>query len=236
MEKTIVILSGWRVPGSRYQIVQHLLEKEGFTVYAPNLPGFGEQTLIKPVMTVDDYVDFVVSYMKKNNIKKAIFIAHSFGGRVVAKLIRFYPQYVDSVILTGTPLIKQSLSLKKKILVMLARLIKKGLVFSFGQKRMRKILYYFLNEWDYYKVDSHLKETFKEVIKEDISPCLPYITIPTLVLWGENDTLVSTKIGREIARRIPNAIYEEIKNGSHKLPYESPEIFVEKILRFIKRK
>ncbi len=210
------------------------MEKENYKVFSPDLPGFGKQQLTKSIMEINDYVMFVLDFLKKNSIKKAIFLCHSFGGRVGAKLAANYPQYVEKLVLTGTPLIKQKLSVKKKILSKAARIVKKSMLTAFGEKRMRKVLYYILGEWDYYKLDPQLKETFKKVIAEDISPNLIHITAPTLVIWGEKDTFVKPAIGEKITQKIPHALYKEIPNASHKLPYEYPALFAEEVIQFLK--
>jgi pimeloyl-ACP methyl ester carboxylesterase len=231
MTKTIVILHGWRLTGSRYKDIQTIFEKKGYTVFSPDLPGSGDVPLQKEVMHIDDYIVYVLKFLEQHKLKKIILIGHSFGGRVSAKLTAQHADVIEKLILTGAPLIKQKLSFKKRILTVFAKSIKKIV----GKNdMMRKILYSFLGEWDYYKAPQNIRETFKAIIAEDISPHLPFITVPTLVLWGENDTFVSTDIGKQIAQRIKNAKYVAIPGGSHKLPYEQPEIFAEKVLEFIK--
>lgn len=233
MKYPIVILHGWRKQGKDYAELQGLLAQKGYAVFAPDMPGFGIEKLTKPVMHIDDYVVFVLDFLKKKKLKKVILIGHSFGGRVGAKLTAEHPEVVEKLILTGAPLIKQKLSLKNRMLVLVARLTKKSLRFLFGGARMRKVLYYLLGEWDYYKASPELRETFKAVIAEDIAPNLPLITIPTFIIWGEQDTFVHKKIGKAIAQHVPHASYIEISGGTHKLPYEHPEIFAEKVLKFI---
>ncbi|HXS14512.1 MAG TPA: alpha/beta hydrolase, partial [Candidatus Saccharimonadales bacterium] len=100
------------------------------------------------------------------------------------------------------------------------------------QTMVKKGVYHSLGEWDYYKA-GELKKTFQNVIAEDLSPVLPHITVPTLLLWGENDTFVRLSIGREIAQKIPHAIIKVFPQITHKLPYESPRLFAQEVLQFI---
>src|SRR5438270_12888927 len=106
MKYPIVILHGWRLTGSRYKDIQELFQKKGFTVYAPDLPGSADVKLTKEVMRIDDYIDFVLDFLKEHKIKKIILIGHSFGGRVAAKFAGRHPGIVEKLILTGAPLIK----------------------------------------------------------------------------------------------------------------------------------
>ena len=233
MKYPIVILHGWRLSGSRYGALQEIFEKKGYTVYAPDLPGFGNEKVTQDITDLQSYTSFVKKFFHDHNINKAIIIGHSFGGRIAAKFTALYPKMVEKLILTGAPLIKQPLAPKKKIIVYLAK-IGKGIfqLIHIDYKNMRKIVYFLLGEWDYYK-SNNMREIFLNIIKEDVAPNLPFIRTPTFLLWGVNDTFVSKKIGKEIAKKMPHATYKEIPSATHKLPYEQPEIFAKEVLRFI---
>lgn len=233
MKKAIVILHGWKKTGAAYSDLKALFEKKGFIVYVPDLPGFGNTKLPSQALVLDDYVEYLHAFVMRMKIHNMILIGHSFGGRVAAKFTAKNPKYVDKLILSGAPLIKQPLSLRKKMIVTAAKTGRT--IFSLVHvdvKRMRKVVYYLLGEWDYYKANQ-LKETLRNILQEDIAPNLPFIRTPTLVLWGEKDTFVSKKVGKEIARRIPHASYKEITDGTHKLPYEDPKRFADSVLKFI---
>ncbi|MDE2025985.1 MAG: alpha/beta hydrolase [Patescibacteria group bacterium] len=234
MKTPIVILHGWRKTGSDYTEIRKIFEKKGYSVFAPDLPGFGTEPLGKAVMHIDDYVAFVKTFFEKRHITKAVLIGHSFGGRVAAKFSSENSKLVKALILTGAPLIKQPLSVKKKIITFPVRAGKKIVAgVPFLEDRARKMLYYLLGEWDYYKATPEIRETFKSVIAEDVAPVLPNISVPTLVLWGENDTFVPKMVGKYIAERVKNGIYKVIPGTTHKLPYESPSLFAEAVLQFI---
>lgn len=232
MKTSIVILHGWGKTAGDYNQLREYLEKKGYTVFIPDLPGNPEQKLTKAVMNIDDYADWLKEYLDQNHIKKAIFICHSFGGRVGAKLAVKYPDKVEEFIFTGTPLIKEKLPLRKVLILYVVKVVKKYLKLSFNENRFRKLLYYLLREWDYYKAPKDIKETFKAVIAENSESYLPLIKAKTLVLWGDSDTFVPKSVGKRIAQLIPGAVYKEIP-GTHRLPYERPEGFAREVLTFI---
>ena len=231
---SIVILHGWRKSGTDYSQIKKIFEQKGYSVFAPDLPGFGKEPIGRKVMRIDDYVLFVKTYFKNHHISQAVLIGHSFGGRVAAKFTSENPGLVSHLIVTGAPLIKQPLSFKKMLIMLPAKagklVLDKVPVIA---KNARKVLYYMLGEWDYYKATPEIKETFKAVIAEDLVGVLPKISVPTLVLWGEKDTFVSTRIGKQISKNVKNATYKEIPDASHKLPYESPSVFAQAVLQFI---
>ena len=236
MKPTIIILHGWgtTMSGERYSVLKKLFASKDYPVFAPDLPGFGKEKLQKPVMVLDDYVHFVDVFMRKNNIKKAVLLGHSFGGRIAAKFSVAHPDKVEKLILTGAPLIKRKLSLKKKIAFLAA---KSGKIFlalfpKTVQNLGKKVLYRSIGEWDYYKSEE-LKETLQAILKEDLAPLLPKITVSTMVIWGGKDTFVSVLDGKEIAAKIKNARLIIIEEATHKLPYEYPSQFFDAVVSFL---
>lgn len=61
------------------------------------------------------------------------------------------------------------------------------------------------------------------------------ITVPTLLVRGEADGLVSDAYARAYAASIPGAIYDVIPKAGHSPQNENPEAFVERVGRFIEQ-
>jgi pimeloyl-ACP methyl ester carboxylesterase len=59
------------------------------------------------------------------------------------------------------------------------------------------------------------------------------IAVPTLVLWGESDHIVTPDYGRRYARLIPNARFETIAAAGHHPELEQPQEFAASVARFI---
>ena len=58
------------------------------------------------------------------------------------------------------------------------------------------------------------------------------ITVPTLVLWGASDRVVTPAYGRAYADAIPGARFELIEQAGHHPEIEQPQAFVERVLAF----
>ncbi len=232
----IIILHGWAkdMTGDRYHELKNILEKHHYSVYSPDLPGFGKEKLQKEVMTVDDYVDFLKSFAREQKHKKIILIGHSFGGRIATKFAYLHPDIVQKLVITGSPLTKRKLSLKKSIARVVAASGKIALSYfpQNTQNLFKKLLYKSIGEWDYYK-SGNLRETFKAIVREDLSSILPGISVPTIIVWGEHDTFVPVSDAQDISRRIPNSRLVIIPDASHKLPYENPIAFYKAISSFL---
>jgi pimeloyl-ACP methyl ester carboxylesterase len=62
---------------------------------------------------------------------------------------------------------------------------------------------------------------------------LARINVPTLVIWGASDQLVSPSYGRVFAESIPQATFVEVESAGH-FPYlEQPETFVHTLTTFL---
>lgn len=233
MKKDIVILHGWGLAGSKYNQLSDLLKKEGYKVFSPDLPGFGNEPLKSESMDLNDYAEFVRSFIKKHKILNPIFIGHSFGGRIAIKYSAKYEKEVCKIILTGVPIIRD-ISFFKKIVFLLAffggKLFR---VFPISiQKTIRKMLYFMIGEWDYYN-SGNLREVFKKIINEDLFQYLFKIKLPIIFVWGEEDYVTPAAGLIKIKKHFPLAIYQIISNVGHKFPYEKPEIFLKTIKPFL---
>jgi UDP-N-acetylmuramoyl-tripeptide--D-alanyl-D-alanine ligase len=202
----VIILHGWgkEMSGRKYDAIKSSIENLGYTVYAPDFPGFGSEPLDKKVFEFSDYVQFVHDFFKKKKLSKAILIGHSFGGRVAIRFAARFPNLVYKLILTGASGIPRPLpTLKKKITYVATKVLRPlfmipplSLFFGF----FRKLVYYSIGEMDYYK-SGNLSETFKNVYNVSILPDLPLVKAPTLLVWGEKDTitpLADAEVMREL--------------------------------------
>ncbi len=73
-----------------------------------------------------------------------------------------------------------------------------------------------------------------EAIAEmDLTPDLPSITAPTLVIAGEQDPATPPEHGRRIADLIPGARFEVVSPAAHLATIERPDLTTAMILRFM---
>lgn len=237
MKTSIVILHGWGLFGNKYLDLRKILEKNGYKVYAPDLPGFGKEKRINNSMTLDDYVIFFKNFLDKLKLKKVILIGHSFGGRISVKFTAKYPEVIEKLILTGAPILRPSLNFRKRIISNFLKFFKIFIHFIPYpiNKIARYLIYKIIGESDYYKAQG-MKETFVNVINEDLTEIAKQIKNKTLLVWGKNDKLVPIYIGQGAREIIKNSKFIILPNEGHGLPYKNPEIFSKVVINFLKDK
>src|SRR5271170_1708639 len=59
------------------------------------------------------------------------------------------------------------------------------------------------------------------------------ISVQTLVLWGQNDRIVTPEYGRAYRALIPGAEFAAIEEAGHHPELEQPRVFVEHVARFL---
>jgi pimeloyl-ACP methyl ester carboxylesterase len=70
-------------------------------------------------------------------------------------------------------------------------------------------------------------------ISSDLRHDLEHITVPTLVVWGESDRLVPTRLAQTWVDSIPDARLELIPGSAHVPMVENPSAFVGAVLDFL---
>jgi pimeloyl-ACP methyl ester carboxylesterase len=58
------------------------------------------------------------------------------------------------------------------------------------------------------------------------------VTVPTLVLWGEADGIVTPDYGQKLATALPNARFERIAQAGHYPQVERPDAVADAITAF----
>lgn len=227
--KNLVLLHGW---GGCWQSWYPILErlKNDFNLYAPNLPGFGDQPIPMPYF-LENYVDFVVDFIIKNKIKNPILIGHSFGGAIISKIAADKQLPLSKIILVDAAPIRHPYTPLQKIKFKLINSLKK--IVPSTQDIYYKIFKLQNSDYAALKDQPILQKTFQNLIQHDLSKILHHIQVPTLVVWGENDLSTPLSDGQKINSLIPRSKIIVYPNSSHFSYLENQDIFVADIKKFI---
>ncbi len=224
----VLLLHGWGssiVPYSR--LIGQLSQK--YFVIALDMPGFGQTQEPKTPYDVDDYVTFVLEFLKQFDIRRLSVVGHSFGGRVIIKMVnRQLPFAIDKLVLIDSAGIKPQGTKKKNLK---QRCYKIGKWFA-TRKPIARLFPEFLEALrvkfgsaDYAAASPMMRQCLVKVVNEDLSHLLPGIQAPTLLVWGENDTATPLSDAKQMEAAIPGAGLAVIKNAGHFSFVEQPVIF-----------
>ncbi len=233
----LLILHGWASSSDAWVETQERLSQQGYTVWVPDLPGFGQSDPPPVAWGVNDYARLIENFARQLNIEKFFLLGHSFGGRIGIRIATLWPDRVRGLILCASAGIKPKRTLKHIIFLALAKMGKSLLswpLLNYLHSFARKVLYFLAREQDYYRAQGVMKETMGMIIEEDLRPDLGKIVAPTLIVWGSKDQLTPLSDAFIMQKEIPQASLEIVKEAGHRLPYEVPKIFTDLVSKFLK--
>ncbi len=204
----LLLLHGW---GANLKLIWPLAEKlaeKGFRCYIPDLPGFGESPPPSEAWHVDDYAKFVLAYMDANDLTQTHLFGHSFGGRISIVLGVEHPGYFDKIILCDSAGVKEETPwfhrLSKQVYRTLAGDGDRDNPLTRALDRVRDAYVEKVGSDDYQNAGP-LRETFINVVEQDLLPVAPRLSQPTLLVWGENDTDTPLSHAKKLEAAIPDA-------------------------------
>lgn len=197
------MLHGWGQDSSKLRYLAEKLSQE-CKVHLIDLPGFGKSDMPDGVWNSFDYAQRIVDYLDEENIVKANFLGHSFGGKVVLSLAIQYPTRIGRIVLLAPSGIRPRRSLRQKCRLKLIKWtgkIAKFFDYLLSTQIFSSVFIPRFGSLDYKKAGP-LRPILVRSVSEDLSPLLKKIVAPTLILWGDKDTETPREMGMRMERLI----------------------------------
>jgi pimeloyl-ACP methyl ester carboxylesterase len=214
----------------------------GHHVIAPNLPGYGNTVYNGPV-TVNALADGVQSFILEQYLEKPVLMGHSLGGAVALELATRHPEgfcalvLVSGPSLTGFPHNPAGDPIRAQIKTNRALLEQVFTAQSPGLRPERHAEV----DWDAILDDAQALDTrIGNGIAQDLGTwnVLKHASslagLPTLILGGEQDVLVTPAMLLETHQQLPHARLEIVAGVGHWLPLEQPNTFLTVLSDFLK--
>lgn len=217
--KVVLILPGWGTTINTYMSIINSISTYS-TVYCLDMPGFGESEEPNASWNLDNYVEFVIQFLKNQNIKEVDLIGHSNGGRIIIKMMskENLNFKVSKIILIGSAGIVHEKTLNQKIRIKTYKICKKIIEIKPINKAFPNLIDKIKNSFgseDYRNASPIMKKNLVQLINEDVKQYLQKINVPTLLIWGENDTATPISDGETMEKLIPDAGLIKVENCSH---------------------
>lgn len=237
IKPSIIILHGWGLSAARFKPLAGVFKKVGYSVFAPDFPGFGTSLMPTRPFTLSDYVDFLQEYIQKKKLDHFVLIGHSFGGRVTLKYCMEKRPGLRGIILTGTPGVTPIAKRRLLFFIMLAKIGK----FFFSvwpmnliQEKIRNWYYYLVGAREFYRAEGVMRETFKRVVQEELLTAMASVSVPCLLVWGALDQITPVWIAHKMQEEMQNSQLIIIADRDHGVPFKDPDIFVKNITPFLR--
>ncbi len=203
--------------------------------HLPILPGLwrhGSVTVVN--QTQDDSIAAMAARVLREAPPTFALLGHSLGGYIVLEIMRQAPERVTRLALLNTQARNDPPEVTERRKSQLA-------ASAAGNFEQAMAAYFALLVHPSRLNDAHLQTEFRLSTQEagaaatfrrqqiavmariDSRPHLPAIKVPTLVLSGDEDRLISNEYSKEMADLIPNATLVIVPRAGHMAPIEQPE-------------
>ena len=219
---------------------------DGWRLITPDLRGFGGSTELDSVsaLSIADYAADVADLLTELSIEHAVIGGLSMGGYAVFALLQSRPEMIDALILADTRASADSPEARANRRNMLA------LVDREGPQGVAKDMMPRLLGTTTLETNQTAEATVRRLIKQqspvairgaihrmmhrpDSTPLLATIKVPTLIIAGEEDTLIPMQDAETMARAIEGSKLEKIPAAGHLSNLEQPDAFNQALAAFL---
>lgn len=197
----MVFLHGWGANKDTFMFVARKLCAK-YRVLLVDFAGFGESDFPPEDYGVKQYANDIVCLLDILNIRRASFIAHSFGGRVAIEICAHYPKIADKLVLVDSAGVKPRRGFRYYFKVAIHKLLRK-----LGLKGLK-------GSSDYSVLPNEMKPIFKRVVNYFQNDILKDIKCPTAVFWGVKDKETPMYMYKTLLRKIERS-YGFLLDGGH---------------------
>lgn len=231
----ILILHGWTYskdgndPLEKWQPFIKILEEKGIKCELPKIPGIGKDS--DEFWTLEKYVEWLRKKINQSK-DKIILLGHSNGGRIGLAFAQKYPEKVSKLILIDSAGIyhnELSLRLKRFIFRNVAKVGRK----ISDSESLRKLIYKVAREGDYSNATPAQRKTMINLINTDLTQVLANIKVPTLIIWGKEDSVTPLSDGLLMHKLIKGSSLEVIENARHSPQFTNPKEVAQNIHEYL---
>lgn len=194
-----------------------------FTTYAVDLPGFGRSHKPARVLDVVELSESLRAWLDANDIERAVLLANSFGCQICAHLAEKAPSRVARLVLIAPTIDPDARTVRQQLF----RLVMDA------PRESPSLMWIAFHEYFFVTGFRRAYRTLRFALADHIEQRLPHITVQSLVIRGEHDTLVPQAWAQRVAAMMPNARFVTIKDAAHAINYSAPEALARVVTPFI---
>jgi 3-oxoadipate enol-lactonase len=216
-----------------------------FHVVAWDARGYGDSDDYEGELDFNDFARDLNQVLDHFGAEKAHLAGLSMGGRISQSFYGMYPERVKSLslIATFTGFNNFTDAEKQKFIdLRLKPLVEEGKdVMDIAPVVARTLVGPNATEAQYQQLVESMKclhkesyiKTVRATTMFDQTAILEKITVPTLLVYGENDSLTSPDIGKKMAARIKGCEFNIIPKSGHLINLEQSQLFTEVLEKFL---
>lgn len=234
--KPVVLMHGWGCDISTVRSIASILEP-GMRVLSVDLPGHGKSQEPSEIWGVENYTELIEKFIGKLGLTDVTLIGHSFGGRI-GILLASRNDYVRKLVLVDSAGVKPVRPLKYYLKIYTYKTLKHALPLIFGRKFGNRMLEAYRGKSgsaDYRNASPIMRGILSRCVNEDLTHVMPLIKVPTLLIWGSEDTATPLSDAKIMERLIPDAGLVSFEGCGHYSFLDNPAGFRAVMREFFKK-
>jgi pimeloyl-ACP methyl ester carboxylesterase len=223
------------------------LATDGWRVIAPHMRGVDGATTDPPTSGIDDYAADVVDLLDALHVDDAVIGGCSMGGYLSLALMRLAPKYFRGLLLVDTRSqadAPEALEGRKKLLKLAEEQGATGVLADMEPKllgettrRERPDVVAHLRDIAMRNSNESIAGMVRALMsRQDSTPLLGGIRMPTLIVVGEEDTITPPAVSQQMHTAIPGSTLEVMPRVGHLPNLEDPARFNDVVVRFLARR
>lgn len=215
---------------------------EHYHVVAFDLPGFGNSSWKDGQLTPENYAKFIHVVTDKYVQRPFYLVGHSLGGAIALRYTALYPEDVKSLVIADAAGILHRFAYSK--FLVRAKLTGEagnpgeqgeeiegfaGSIIEKFDHGIGRIMKYFSSDDE---TNNATMNAAKSLIEDDFSKTIAAITTPTLIMWGDKDTIAPIRTGWLLFYRIHNAKFKILPDAGHMSILEQAGEFNRSVIDF----
>ncbi len=204
----VLLVHGWGASIELLQPLAQRLSRLGYRCYMFDLPGFGESEEPARAFSVRDYAEFCLAYLDHHQLQRVQYFGHSLGGRIGLLLGAEYPERLRALALSNSAGIRPKPSARAALRLRLYQALRQRLRALGAQTSAEKLAALYAQRYgsaDYIAASPIMRQTLVKIVNQDLLPFARRVTLPTILLWGDQDQETPLWMGEALAAAMPDA-------------------------------
>lgn len=194
-------------------------------VLVPDLIGFGRSRAATRLPNLSELADLILAWLTHLGIHRLSLIGHSMGGQIAVHVVTRAVDRFDRLVLADAAGIPRAIT--PGAVARFATEI--APIWRWGDPSFLPVI-----AGDALSAGPRvLLAATRNILRDDVRPLLPEITIPTLIIWGDRDTLVPLRDAWEFRRLIPDSQLAVLRGAAHNSMVDRPADFNRIVQRFL---
>ena len=211
---------------------------ESFTVYLPDLPGFGKSKRPEWARNVRDIVALAGLTLDELDLPRASVVGLGFGGYVAAELATTAQARINKLTLAGAMGVKpEQGEIFDQFLVSHEDYVRSGFADegSFEEHFGDESDIEQLMVWDINR-EMTTRVGWKPYMHNPVLPeYLKLVEVPSLIVWGREDGIVPLNAGEIYHQSLKGSTLRIIEECGHSPQFEKPQEFLDATLEFLSK-